>query len=89
MGIAKYKVVIAQSGKCDIKAVKTLDVFSGSHSSTGFEYRGYIIYLKFHNSCLLFYVVNEPKKTITVLRIMQDVMNWQFIIKRWQKEVGR
>lgn len=114
MGITKYKVVIAQSGKRDIqamkkyildnfkyrelaenfsrkmkKAMKTLDVFPSSHKSTGFEYRGYIIYLKSHNSYLLFYVVNEPKKRITVLRVMQDGMNWQFIIKKWLREASR
>jgi len=99
MRIKKYKVVIAQSGKHDIqamkkhilesfkyrelaenfsrkmkKAMKTLDVFPGAHKPTGFEYRGYIIYLKPYNSYLLFYVVNEAKKTITVLRVMQDAM---------------
>lgn len=113
MRITKYKVVIAQSGRHDIeamkkyilahfkykelaenfsrkmkKAIKTLDVFPGSHKSTGFEYRGYIIYLKPYNSYLLFYVVNESQKMITVLRIMQDGMNWQFIIKRWLREAN-
>ncbi|MGL6201712.1 MAG: hypothetical protein ACRC3H_22570 [Lachnospiraceae bacterium] len=42
MRIKKYKVVIAQSGKHDIQAMKTLDVFPGAHKPTGFEYRGYI-----------------------------------------------
>lgn len=26
------------------------------------------------------------KMTVTVLRVMQDGMDWQFILKRWLKE---
>jgi Plasmid stabilisation system protein. len=113
MGITKYKVVIAQSGKGDIQAMKKyiienfkyrelaenfsrkmkntmkkLDVFPEAHKPTDFEYRGYRIYLKLANSYLLFYVVNEKKKIITVLRVMQDGMNWKFIIKRWIGETS-
>ena len=74
MGIIKYKVVIAQSGKSDIRAMKRyilenfkyrelaenflrkmkntmkkLDVFPEAHKPIGFEYRGYVIYLKSDN----------------------------------------
>ena len=30
---------------------------------------------------LLFYTVDEAVKTVTVLRVMQDGMDWQYIIK--------
>ena len=34
-------------------------------------------------SYLLFYTVDEAVKTVTVLRVMQDGMDWQYIINRW------
>jgi plasmid stabilization system protein ParE len=107
----KYKVVIAQSGKLDVKekkkfileqfkyreyaenfskkikkAVLALDTLPTGYNKTGFSYRGYDIYLKPCGSYLLFYTVNEETETVTVLRVMQDGMDWQYIINRWLKE---
>lgn len=111
MGNSKYKIVIAQSGKSDVKekkkyilqkfkyreyaesfsnkikkAVMQLDTFPTGYNTTGFRYRGYDIYLKPCESYLLFYTVNEKRKIVTVLRIMQDGIDWQYIIKKWLKE---
>ena len=102
----KYKVVIAQSGKLDVKekkkyilqqfkyreyaenfskkikkAVLALDTLPTGYNTTGFRYRGYDIYMKPCESYLLFYTVDEAVKTVTVLRVMQDGMDWQYIIK--------
>ena len=40
-------------------------------------------------SYLLFYTVDEAVKTVTVLRVMQDGMDWQYIINRWLRETHR
>lgn len=107
----KYNVVIARSGKLDVKekkkyilqqfryreyaenfskkikkAILALDTLPTGYIATGFRYRGYDIYLKPYDSNLLFYTVNEETKTVTVLRVMQDGMAWQYIIKRWLEE---
>lgn len=55
--------------------------------ATGFTYRGYEIYLKPRSTYLIFYTVDEEKKTVTVLRVMQDGMNWKPITKRWLKQI--
>ena len=106
MEYKKYKVVIAQSGKLDVKekkkyilqqfkyreyaenfskkikkAVLALDTLPTGYNTTGFRYRGYDIYMKPCESYLLFYTVDEAVKTVTVLRVMQDGMDWQYIIK--------
>lgn len=46
----------------------------------------YDIYMKPCESYLLFYTVDEAVKTVTVLRVMQDGMDWQYIINRWLRE---
>ena len=107
----KNKVVIAQSGKLDVKekkkyilqqfkyreyaenfskkikkAVLALDTLPTGYNTTGFRYRCYDIYMKPCESYLLFYTVDEAVKTVTVLRVMQDGMDWQYIINRWLRE---
>ena len=49
-------------------------------------YRGYQICMKPRDTYLIFYVVDESKQVVTVLRIMQDGMNWQSMIGRWIRE---
>lgn len=104
----KYKVVIARSGKLDVKekkeyiiqhfkyreyaenfsqkikkAAMQLDTFPAGHEATGFQYRGYDIYMKSQSNHLLFYTVNEETAVVTVLRVLQDGMDWEYIIKSW------
>ena len=104
----RYKVVISQSGKADVKnkkryiiqnfkyreyaenysskikkAAEELAIFPIGHHSTGFKYRGYDIYMKPQSNHLLFYTINDDKAIVTVLRILQDGMDWEYIIKRW------
>ena len=52
----------------------------------GMNDTGYDIYMKPCESYLLFYTVDEAVKTVTVLRVMQDGMDWQYIINRWLRE---
>ena len=65
------------------KAALGLDTFPQGHGKAGFAYRGYEIRLKPADTYLLFYVIDEQKKKVTILRVMQDGMNWQFILQRW------
>ena len=108
MGNKKYRVVIANSGKLDVKAkkryileqfkyreyaenysqnikkaAKELGIYPRKHEMTGFRYRGYDIYIMPQDNQLLFYTINEEKHIVTVLRVLQDGMDWQNIIKRW------
>lgn len=107
----QYRVVIAQSGKLDVKekkkyilqqfkyreyaenfskkikeAVLALNTLPAGYNTTGFQYRGYDIYMKPYESYLLFYTVDEVAKMVTVLRVMQDGMDWKYIINRWLRE---
>ena len=107
----KYKVVIGQSGKQDVKGMKKyildtfkyrelgenfsrkirkaameLDTFPAGYDTTGFAYRGYDIYFKPSDTYLLFYTIDEITHVVTVLRVMKDGMNWQFVLKRWLRE---
>lgn len=104
----RYKVVIAQSGKIDVKnkkhyiiqnfkyreyaenfsikirkAAEELAIFPTSHPTTGFQYRGYDIYMKPQSNHLLFYTVDDDKGIVTVLRVLQDGMDWEYIIQQW------
>lgn len=68
------------------KALLQLDLFPSGNAITGFQYRGYDIYIKPQNGHLLFYTVDEEKAIVTVLRILQDGMDWEYIIKCWIKK---
>ena len=76
-----YRELAENFSKKIKRMLKTLDTFPEGHKPTEFSYRGYIIYLKPRDTYLVFYTVD--KNTVTILRVMQDGMNWQFIIKRW------
>lgn len=68
------------------KSVLELCKMPGGYGTTGFRYRGYDIYMKPQNNHLLFYTVNEDKKEVTVLRVLQDGMDWEYIIRQWIKQ---
>ena len=65
------------------KAAQGLDTLPTGYETTGFPYRGYDIYMKPNSNHLLFYTVDEEKMVVTVLRVLQDGMDWEYIIKRW------
>lgn len=39
--------------------------------------------MKPNSNHLLFYTVDEEKMVVTVLRVLQDGMDWEYIIQRW------
>lgn len=63
------------------RILSKLETFPDGHQPTEFTSRGYTIYVKPRDTYLVFYTVIN--NTVTILRVMQDGMNWQFIIKRW------
>lgn len=105
-----YRVMIAQSGKEDIKerkryilskfryrilaenftqkikkAAQSLDTLPTGYESTGFQHRGYVIYYKPCQTYLLFFIVDDRKKEVIILRVLQDRQNWKYIIGQWIK----
>lgn len=68
------------------KALKGLEIFPGAYQETGFVLRGYPVYMKSYKAYLIFYLVDEKNKRITVLHVLQEGMNWQFVIKRWLRD---
>lgn len=68
------------------KAVQQLDTIPCAYGETGFRYRGYDIYMKPQSNHLIFYTVNEKTQTVTILRVLQDGMDWEYIINRWIKQ---
>lgn len=67
-------------------AVDGLRTLPTGHNTTGIRYRGYDIYLKPYHTYLLFYIVDDKLSVVTILRVLQDGMNWQYILKRWVRE---
>ena len=60
--------------------------FVGKNLVAELKNRGYDIYLKPYRTYLFFYVVDDVQKIVTILRVMQDGMDWQSVLKRWLKE---
>jgi len=69
------------------EAMEGLKTFPTGYDTVGFRYRGYDIYMKPYRTYLFFYVVDNEEMTVTVLRVMQDGMDWRFVLKRWLKEM--
>ena len=60
-----------------------LAIFPTKHQTTGFQYRGYDIYIKPQSNHLLFYTIDDNRDIVTVLRVLQDGMDWEYIIYQW------
>lgn len=67
-------------------AAQELKAFPTALSTINLQYKGYDIHLKPYQTYLFFYIVDEVNATVTVLRVLQDGMNWQFILKKWLRE---
>ncbi len=42
--------------------------------------------MKPYQAYLLFYVVDDDLSEVTILRVLQDGMNWKYILDRWISE---
>lgn len=67
-------------------AVDGLRILPTGYNMTGIRYRGYDIYIKPYRTYLLFYIVDDELAVVTILRVLQDGMNWQYILQRWVRE---
>lgn len=65
------------------RAVNQLKVFPNGYNTTGFQYRGYDIRMMSSQSYLLFFVIDEQKQEVTILRVLQDGQDWKYIIEKW------
>ncbi len=79
----KYRELGENFTKKMKEAVAGLKVLPAGFDTIGLRYRGYDIYLKPYKSYLFFYVVSEESETVTILRVLQDGMNWEFILENW------
>lgn len=82
----KYRELGENFTKKIRKATNGLKTLPTAHNITGFVYKGYKIYVKPYLTYLIFYVVSEDENKVTILRVMQDGMNWQYILRKWLKE---
>lgn len=82
----KYRELGKNFSKKMKKAAIELEILPQGHCRTEFAYRGYDIYMKPSNTYLLFYAIDEIGQVVTVLRVLQDGMDWKYIIKRWIRE---
>lgn len=69
------------------KASEELKTLPTGYDTVGFQYKGYDIHIKPYRTYLFFFVVDDEKKTVTVRRVLQNGMVWQFILKRWLKDL--
>lgn len=65
------------------EATDGLKNLPSAYDTIGFQYRGFAIHLRHYRTYLFFYIVNEEEVSVTILRVLQDQMNWQHIIKQW------
>lgn len=79
----KYRELGENFTKKMKEAARGLKIMPTGFDTVGFQYRGYDIHLKPYRTYLFFYIVDESTQTVVVLRVMQDGMNWKFILKRW------
>ena len=79
----KYREYAENFSKKINQAIEELKLFPKGYGTIGFRYCGYDIYIKPQNNYLLFFTVNEVTATVTILRVLQDGMDWEYIIKSW------
>lgn len=79
----KYREYADNFSKEIKRAIQGLDTLPDGYGTTGIRYREYDIYLKAYRNYLLFYTEDKDTTTVTVLRILQDGMDWENIIRQW------
>lgn len=63
------------------REVKNTGDFPLKFSDSGIKYRGYIIHKKVFKSYLIFYIINDERREVYVLRVIKDLMNWSRILR--------
>ncbi|MCC8045256.1 MAG: type II toxin-antitoxin system RelE/ParE family toxin [Clostridiales bacterium] len=70
----KYREYAENYSQMIKEAAQKLKTMPSGYMYSGFQYRGYNIYMKSVNGHILFYTVNEDSATVTLLRVLQDDM---------------
>lgn len=68
-------------------AAKTIKNAASHIRPTSLYYRGYNIFMMVHKTYLFFYVVDEEKHRITVLRVLNEGREWMTVIRDWIKDI--
>lgn len=58
-----------------------LEHFPMKNAESGITYRNYTIYKKVYQSYLLFYIINSKEKTVSILRVLKDIMDWPGVLR--------
>ena len=80
----KYIELVDRFDKKISKALKKIKNAPNIYKTIEFTFKGYNIYVRCVDSYLFFYIVEDV--TIVLLRVLQDRMNWKYIIELWIKE---
>lgn len=80
----KYRIRYTYSSRDDIRGMKKYILESFKYRELGENFTKKIN--KPYRTYLLFYIVDEGRLVVTILRVLQDGMNWQYILKRWVRE---
>lgn len=67
------------------KQIQNLTIFPLGYRSIGITYRGYKIRIKPFLTYNIFFVVDEIKNQITILRVLKDRQNWKSILHNEDK----
>lgn len=67
------------------KQLNNLKYFPYSLPKTELSYKEYSIYMKLFIPSLIFYIVDEGRKEVHILRILREESNWNHILKKHTK----
>jgi len=64
------------------REIESTGYFPLKFYDTGFKYRGYEIHKKCYKSYLIFYIINDEKHEVYILRVLKEIMDWRKMLKR-------
>lgn len=65
--------------------IKDLRYTGGTGSSTYLFYQGYLIYKKPFPPSIIFYILDELRREVHVLRVLREESNWSAVLKQHRK----
>ena len=63
------------------RQIHNLVIFPFGYRGVSFEYQGYEIHLKTFSSYNIFFVIDDLKHQIIILRVLKDRQNWKAILQ--------
>ena len=64
------------------REIESTGYFPLKFYDTGLKYRGYVIHKKCYKSYLIFYMINDEKHEVYVLRVLKEMMDWKKLLKQ-------